>query len=123
MFLILCIMFLTSCSTSSSEIYNQQLQNWVGMSQEALYHSWGEPANEIFTTPNTKIVTYIKIDNGPISGNTEPYADQINYEAIETPNFGLPPENDTYYCKTSFTIVNSEIVDYSFNGDDCIAED
>lgn len=122
MFLILCIMFLSSCS-SSAELYNQRLQNWVGMSQEALYHSWGEPGNEIYPSPNTKVVTYLKIEDGPIADNTEPYADEVNYDVINTPSYGLPPENDTYYCKTSFTITNNMVVDYSFNGDDCIAEE
>lgn len=64
-----------------------------------------------------------KIYDGPIGGNTEPYADEVVYSAISNDSYGLPPQNDTYYCKTSFTIQNSEVIDYSFNGDDCIAEE
>lgn len=71
----------------------------------------------------TAVVTYTKIYDGPIGGNTEPYADEVVYSAISNDSYGLPPQNDTYYCKTSFTIQNSEVIDYSFNGDDCIAEE
>lgn len=121
MFVLLCIMLLSGCA-SPHETYNQQLQNWVGMSQESLFYTLGEPNNVDFITPGTKVVTYVKINNGPIDGNTEPYAGEIQYAAMETPSYGLPPENNTYYCKTSFTIENNEIVNYTFNGDDCIAD-
>lgn len=93
------------------------------MSQEALYYSWGEPDSVIYPAPGTAVVTYTKIYDGPIGGNTEPYADEVVYSAISNDSYGLPPQNDTYYCKTSFTIQNSEVIDYSFNGDDCIAEE
>lgn len=122
MFVLLCLMLLSACTTDQAS-YRQQLQNWVGMSQEALYYSWGEPYSVIYPAPGTAVVTYTKIYDGPIGGNTEPYADEVVYSAISNDSYGLPPQNDTYYCKTSFTIQNSEVIDYSFNGDDCIAEE
>ena len=100
MFVLLCLMLLSACTTDQAS-YRQQLQNWVGMSQEALYYSWGEPDSVIYPAP----------------------ADEVVYSAISNDSYGLPPQNDTYYCKTSFTIQNSEVIDYSFNGDDCIAEE
>lgn len=122
MFLLLCIMFLSGCA-STHNTYNQQLQDWVGMSGEALYDSWGEPNNVIYPAPGTSVVTYTKVYNGPINNDREPYADEVVYTAISNPNYGLPPQNNTYYCQTSFTIRNNEIINYSFNGDDCLTEE
>ena len=71
MFVLLCLMLLSACTTDQAS-YRQQLQNWVGMSQEALYYSWGEPDSVIYPAPGTAVVTYTKIYDGPIGGNTEP---------------------------------------------------
>lgn len=124
MLVLLCIMLLSGCS-SDHAAYGNQMQNWVGMSQEALYYSWGEPDNVFSVTPNEKVVTYVKIDDGPVNGNTRPYAGtEVYYPAIEQPDYGFPEgQQSTYYCKTSFTILNNQVVDYTFNGDDCVAED
>lgn len=117
MVVLICLMLLSACTTDQAS-YQQILQNWVGMSQEALYYSWGEPNSIIYPSTDTAVVTYTKTYNGPIGGSDEPYADEIVYNAISD----VPTQNNTYYCNTSFTIHNSKIVDYSFNGDDCIAE-
>ncbi len=121
--LVLCVLLLMGC-VSDQNSYNANLQNWVGMSQETLYESWGTPTNELYVGPNEKVVTYLQIDeDGPVNGNTEPYQGyEVQYGAIETPDYGFPSDNGgSYYCKTSFTIVNGEITDYTFNGDDCVA--
>lgn len=120
--LILCFLFLMGC-VSDQNAYNNELQNWVGMSQETLYESWGTPNNEFYVSQNEKVVTYVQNDgNSPIDGNTQPYAGyEVQYGPIATPDYGFPSdENQDYYCKTSFTIVNGEVTDYTFNGDDCV---
>ena len=122
MLILLGLILLSACTTEQNS-YQQQLQSWVGMSQEALYDSWGEPNNIIHPTPDSTVVTYIKYYDSPIDGNTEPYADEIAYSAISTDNYGLPPQSETYYCQTSFIIENYEVISYSFNGDDCITKD
>jgi len=120
--LILCVLLLMGC-VSDHNAYNTQLQNWVGMSQEMLYESWGTPNKELYLSPNQKVVTYIQIDeDGAIDGDTTPYQGyEVQYNAIATPDYGFPSDNNqTYYCQTSFTITNGEITDYTFNGDDCV---
>ncbi|MBO5443070.1 MAG: hypothetical protein J6A33_04725 [Alphaproteobacteria bacterium] len=123
MILLLCIMFLSGCASGGN--YEQSMQKWMGVSQEALYYSWGEPDNILTVTPNEMVVTYIQTENEAVDGNTEPYADdEVYYPAIETPNYGTPDnEQNAYYCKTSFTIVNNVVVNYTFSGDDCVTED
>ena len=82
MFVLLCLMLLSACTTDQAS-YRQQLQNWVGMSQEALYYSWGEPDSVIYPAPGTAVVTYTKIYDGPIGGNTEPYAATERYLLLQ----------------------------------------
>ena len=73
MILLLCIMFLSGCASGGN--YDQSMQKWVGVSQEALYYSWGEPDNILTVTPNEMVVTYIQTENEAVDGNTEPYAE------------------------------------------------
>lgn len=122
--LILCLLLLSAC-VSNTAAYDAEMQNWVGLSQETLYESWGNPNSVMYVSPNEKVVTYLQVDNGPIDGNTEPYeGSEVEYSAIATPNYGFPSNQpQTYYCKTSFTIVGNQVVNYTFNGDDCVAGD
>lgn len=120
---IMIFLFLLVGCTSSQTSYNQQLQSWMGISEEILVSEWGNPNNVTYITPNRKLLTYVKIEDGPIDNNMQPYAGtEVYYPAIETPTYGFPTNGDytEYYCKTSFTIEDSQIVDYTFNGDDCV---
>lgn len=114
---------LAACSTDSAN-YNRQLQGWIGASQGMLMAEWGTPDNIFYLTPNKYVVTYLKVDNGPIGGKTDPYTGEVYYPALDTPNYDFPSNgaNSLYYCKTSFTIENNQVIDYTFNGDDCVAE-
>lgn len=113
MWILLCVLFLTSCS--STENYNEQLQDWVGVSEEHLVDNWGMP-NSVFTIDaGTKVVTYVKF-NG--TGDLDAYPSLIDYQAIRTPNLPADRQGDEY-CKISFTIRNSVVTGYDYNGDDC----
>lgn len=114
------VLLLAACATKPT--YDQTLQQYIGVSEMTLQEEWGIPNNMLYVTPNEKVVTYLRIDNGPIDGNTEPYAGEVAYGPIATPDFGAPQHN-TYYCQTSFTIRNGQVVNYSFNGDDCVSGD
>lgn len=121
MLMLFCLMFLTSCSTTNNANLNQKLNQWVGMSQESLYYSWGEPNNVSYPAPDMTIATYNQVYDGPIGGVSEPYSENVVYSAISDDNYGLPPQNDTYYCNITFTIQDNQVTDYSYNGDDCVA--
>ena len=106
--------------------YGETLQPWIGQSEERLEQSWGIPYDVFYITPDRKVVTFLEISGKPRNGDTQPYAgSEVYYPAIATPDFGFPnqPLYSNYYCKTSFTIQNGEVVNYSFNGDDCVVED
>lgn len=117
----LLLVALTACT--SLPTYSETLRPWIGQSQERLQQAWGYPQNVFYISPTEKVVTYLEISTRPRNDNTTPYAGyEVAYPAIASPDFGFPsqPQYTNYYCKTSFTIRNGVVVDYSFNGDDCV---
>ena len=120
----LCI--LSGCSHLNGAItYQENLQQWVGMPEPSLYDSWGTPNAVWNVDSQTKVVTYVSQENAPINGNTDPYNGVgVDENGISQESFGenlWDDQNNNYYCKTSFTITNGEVVDFNFNGDDCVA--
>ena len=115
----------TACnSIYDTSTYSTDLQKWVGRSEYQLYNAWGKPENEFYVTPDKKVVTYVQTY---ASGNSDYYGNELYYQGMgDDPGiisdlFGPPQEKqpDDYYCKTSFVIQDSMIVDYNFNGDSC----
>ena len=67
---------------------------------------------------DTRVLTYVEYDG---EGDREVYSEQIYYPAISGQNFPGPnPDGENIeYCKISFTVDNSVVTGYNFNGDDC----
>ncbi len=120
-FLPVIFLMATAC-IGQSMTYGETLQPWIGQSEERLQQSWGYPYNVFYVTPNQKVISYIKFASRPIDGDSEPYSYTVAYPAINTPDLGISGQqtSSNYYCQTSFTIRNGVVVDYSFNGDDCV---
>ncbi len=119
------VLMLALSACANRPTYAETLQPWIGQSEERLQQAWGYPANVFYVTPDEKVVTYIKFGSRAFNGETRPYNSEVSYSAIETPDFGMPntPRYSNYYCKTSFTIRNGTVVNYGFNGDDCVVVD
>ena len=117
------LLILTACSIDRPD-YGSTLQPWLGQQQERLEQSWGQPYNVEQITPNTKLWTYMEFSSKPIDGDN-PYPNQVYYPAIAMPDFDFPstPQYSVNYCKTLFTITDDVVVNYSFNGDDCVVND
>lgn len=110
-------------SLSGGKSYSADLQKWIGRSENQLYNAWGQPENEFYVEPDKKVVVYIQTY---ANGSSNHYSDELYYQGMGGEGFlddlfGPPKEKqaDDYYCKTSFVIQNSMIVDYNFNGDYC----
>ena len=101
------------------DVYEQKLGDWIGKNAQMLYDRWGLPQHTTPVDANTYILTYFSSETEPVDGNFEPYADDLSYDAMSVPNYGLPIAEPVYYCKTSFVVRNNIIIDYDFNGDDC----
>ena len=111
------LLFLSACSVGSGA-YERGLQEWMGEPEQALYQQWGTPEDVFYITPDRKIITFIRNNQKAIAN---PYSEEVNYQAV---NSGY--ETDTgypYYCRTSFTITDGFVTDYTFSGDDCITRD
>lgn len=115
------LLLLSGCHNvgyASSE-YNQKLNGWLGKSSAELYADWGTPYQILPLGNNAVEVSYYSSESSPIDNNFAPYADEMSYDAMTQPNFGLPTPPPLFYCKTSFTVVDGVVTDYTFNGDDC----
>ena len=116
----ICLIIISCAGNNIS--YSDELQPWIGQSEERLFQSWGYPRNSFYVTPQEKVITYLHFSKHP--QGYQPYSNIIAYSAIATPDIGLSdqPRYSTYYCKTSFTIINGIISNFSFNGDACVAD-
>ena len=116
MLVLLCAFILTACSSTPG--YNEQLDSWVGVSEEHLVDNWGMPDSTFTLDADTRVLTYVEYDG---EGDREVYSEQTNYPAISGQNFPGPnPDGENIeYSKISFTVDNSVVTGYNFNGDDC----
>lgn len=116
--ILLLILMLSACSTSTPDIV-EKLNVMVGTSQDNLIDNWGFPDENFTVNPETQIFTYIVY--AP-KGKENPYSNQVVYKAIDNNNYGLPQYNQSYYCKISFIIRDNIVSSYNFNGDNCVAD-
>lgn len=119
---LLILTFLIGACQTGGLTYGDTLRPWIGQPEGLLQQSWGIPHDVFYVTPNEKVVTYLEFSTKPLNGDSEPYRNEVYYPAIATPDYGFPdyPLNTNYYCKTTFTIINGIVSNYSFNGDDCV---
>lgn len=103
----------------SHSTYARKLSPWIGKNVNTLYAEWGAPATSLPIDGNTTLITYYQSESQPIDNDFQPYESEMSYDAMAVPNYGLPTPPPLFYCQTSFTVRNSIIIDYSFNGDDC----
>ncbi len=117
----LLLLLLAGCNiTSPNAAYEQKLSQWKGKTAEQLYDAFGTPNQTSPIDDNTIMVTYNEVTNSPLDGDFEPYADELNYEAMAVPSYGTMALSPLYYCQTSFILRDDVVVDYNFNGDDCL---
>jgi hypothetical protein len=91
---------LVGCSTVAN--YQENLQTWVGQSEQALEAGWGVPSS-ILIGGTTRFVTYAKNDGVYVQGGY--------WGRTVTP----------LYCSTIFSIQNNIVVQAQFQGNECTA--
>lgn len=97
--------------------YDQRLATWIGQPARALVNRWGQPDRQFAINADTYAMVYIKTKN---QSAYHPYRRTINYQGMPGPRYGHAMYQPIYYCKTTFSVRNGVIVNYSFNGDECI---
>lgn len=122
--ILLLLSLLSGCVVSQdtgNEEYSQKLTYWLGKPQWSLFAKWGQPDEQFAIDANTYVVSYTKIYKSSSWDRAKIYARELSSEALDIgPNYGSPQETPLYYCKTNFTIQNGRVVDFGFNGDNCI---
>ena len=116
-----------ACSTFSDggeQSFTGEMQRWLGRPEGQLYQVWGAPANVYNVTPQEKVLTYVRTSS---RGRRNPYGNEIYYDGTGEAHwwdeiFGPPAQNQPqqYYCKISFVVRRGIIVNYNFNGDNCV---
>lgn len=121
---ILYILLLLICgctTTTENEGYNQKLAIWLGKPQEVLFKYWGAPDEQFIIDADTYEVEYSKFYRAPLFDREKIYARELSDEIMDIgPEYGQSQEAAIYYCKTNFTIQGGVVVDYGFNGDNCV---
>ena len=114
----LMLLIVGACAVSNNA-YDEKLQKWIGQPEYELYERWGMPDDVFYISNNRKIITFTRISK---QHRNNAYSEEINYQAI---NSGYQSNNQSYpdYCRTSFTVTNGYISDYTFSGDYCVARD
>ena len=120
-FFVLCLVSVLSCRHHDGTDYDNKLSSWVGLKQSALFSQWGMPNSRFIIDNNTYVVTYNRRFSERTSEQDEFYHKSLSRDVFEIgSHYGHASSPALYYCKTSFTIQNGVVVDYSFNGDACM---
>lgn len=117
---LLFLALLTGCQLTPPDNYNQQLAQWLGQTQWALFRKWGQPDEQYALDMDTYIVVYNKNFKHPVRHQKYPYKSVMNYPALAGPRYGYSQYPQNWYCQTTFTLRYNIVADYSFSGDDCI---
>lgn len=117
------MLLLNSCATTAG--YRKILDTYVGHSSYDLYNAWGQPYNKSIA-PNGNLVWIYKKSS---SYTTNGYASSNSYyNAYSNSIYGQtnltyhPPVTYTNWCNTTFEMNYEQIiVNYSFQGNNCVA--
>jgi hypothetical protein len=122
------VVALSGCSFfGTTEGYKQVLNTWIGASEASLIGTWGIPTNS-YTSGNTKYLGYTDSQTISVPGTEPSYhtdcgttvsGNQIVCNTRATG--GSSGSSRTYFCETTFEIVNGYVKNYSFKGNNCLA--
>jgi len=114
---------LAGCNTTATtQNYEAILATYVGASESQLIEALGPP-DQVYISGSSKYLTYIRSSDTYVPGTSPTYQTQIIGNTAYTTGYGgLPAAIVNHNCKTTFTIRNSSIVDWRWEGNNCIAE-
>jgi len=109
------VLYLSACVVSN-QINVPTPNDFIGQNQSALLSYYGSPDSLYNITPSKSVWVYQKTNLAP---KQNPYKNEFLYQGWQNPSYGLPEVQTSYSCTLYFTIENTVITNYSFNGDDC----
>ena len=110
---------LASCATAAN--YEKMLNSWMGHGENELLNSWGPPDN-VYESGDIKYLTYARGGTVVLPGTAPSYQSTfVGNTMYSNPVGGTPPLLINKHCKTTFTIQNSAIVSWRWEGNACKA--
>lgn len=114
--IVLYIVTIVSCfgctASRTTENYSKICKTWMGADINELIGKWGVPSNE-YTKPNGDIMySWLRVGSTQVTTSYSYWLGQVNTNKV------------TYYCNTTFTVnSHGEIIDWTWKGNACLAED
>lgn len=111
------LLFLSGCA--SVQGYDTYLNTWMGRSEADLVATWGAPAQMQDLGDGRQILVYMKqktITEPGFNPENVNFGTNAMYNA-NNDSLGTPV---VYFCKTTFTTMNDIVVNYAWEGDDCV---
>ena len=99
------LFLLLGCATT--EKYDAMVKTWLGMPEERLLMKWGPPTSTSTINESRKVYHY-KSESHMANTSSNPF-------------MGVTTTVNTLYCDTNFIIERGIIVDYSWNGNNCVS--
>lgn len=100
------LFLLLGCATT--EKYDAMVKTWVGAPEERLLLKWGPPMSTTTINESRKVYHYKR-------------QKQIANTSADPIMGGVTTTVNTLYCDTNFIIERGIIVDYSWNGNNCVS--
>lgn len=91
------VLLIAGCATE--EKYQAVLNTWMGSTKSNLVNTWGVPSSSYKVDEHEELIAY----NRSVSGFNQ---------------YG----SYNYYCTTTFTIRDDEVVNWKYSGNSCVAE-
>lgn len=111
---------LAGCATEAG--YQRVLNSWMGSSDVSLIQAWGPPQQSYETSGHTFLV-YTTNGNAYFPGTQPTYQTTFVGNTAYTNSYGGSPGfNVSYSCSTTFEVVQGQIVNWRYKGNNCVAE-
>ncbi len=112
---------LVACATTTG--YKKVLNSWIGAQEVDLIRSWGPPIQS-YEAGGRKFIVYSSSRNVYLSGTAPSYRTTvIGKTAYTNAVGGSPARNIDMSCTTTFELDGTQVVSWSFKGNDCTAKE
>ena len=114
------VILLCSCVDMKAE-YAKMLDTWIGAPEIALIRTWGTPVR-MYEMNTIKYITFKDSSIFSTQGTLPHYTTTFYGNSAHTTAYGgVSPMVVQLQCETTFGISNGIVIDYSFQGNHCIA--
>lgn len=112
---------LLSACTSSAE-YAAMMDGWLGKSEKELVTAWGVPDKQYDVDKETRMLAYVESRNVSYPGTFSTCLGGAGRHVGYNNCIGsVPPSSESYYCETTFMLVQGRVTKWGTKGNGCRA--